>query len=156
MAVMALKNTVLKDWRRIDTRLVDLMARYGIGLLRGSLGVIFIWFGLLKILGLSPVVELVAHTVYWFPPQIFIPILGWWEMMVGVGLLLCFAMRFTLFLFWAQLAGTLLVLVILPDVAFRSGNPLLLTLEGEFVVKNLILITAGIVIGGTVRRLDRR
>ncbi len=132
------------------------MARYGVGLLRGSLAVIFVWFGLLKVLGLSPVAGLVAHTIYWFSPEVFIPILGWWEIVVGVGLLLHFALRLTLFLFWLQLIGTFLVLVFLPDVAFQGGNLFLLTLEGEFVIKNLILITAGIVIGGTIRPYHHR
>jgi uncharacterized membrane protein YkgB len=151
-----MKNNFSKDWKRFDARLVGFMARFGIELLRGSLAIIFIWFGLLKVLGLSPVAGLVAHTVYWFPPEIFIPILGWWEIIVGFGLLLHFALRLTLFLFWLQLIGTFLVLVFLPHVAFQRANPFLLTLEGEFVIKNLILITAGIVIGGTIRPQEKR
>jgi hypothetical protein len=61
-------------------------------------------------------------------------------------------MRLILLLFWLQMAGTFLVLVLQPDVAFQGGNPLLLTTEGEFVIKNLVLITAGLVVGSTVRR----
>jgi putative oxidoreductase len=41
---------------------------------------------------------------------------------------------------------------VLPDVTFRDGNPFLLTVEGEFVVKNLVLIAAALVVGTTVRR----
>jgi hypothetical protein len=52
----------------------------------------------------------------------------------------------------AQLLGTFLVLLVQPEVAFQDGNPLLLTVEGEFVIKNLVLITAGMVVGTTVRR----
>ncbi len=103
-------------------------------------------------IGLSPVAELVANTVNWMPPQFFVPFLGVWEMFVGFGLLFNWNLRLTLFLFWLQLAGTFLVLVVQPDTAFQSGNPLLLTTEGEFVVKNLILITGGLVVGSTVRR----
>ena len=74
-----------------------------------------------------------------------------WEIAVGVGLLFAVALRLTLFLFWLQMAGTFLVLVAKPAIAFQGGNPLLLTTEGEFVIKNLVLIAAGLVVGGTVR-----
>jgi hypothetical protein len=56
-------------------------------------------------------------------------------------------MRIALPLLVLQMAGTFLVLVILPGIAFRDGNPLLLTVEGEFVVKNLVLFSAALVIG---------
>ena len=138
-------------WQRMDAAMVGFMAAWGIRLLRICLGVVFIWFGALKALGHSPVVSLVIAVVPWFPPNVFVPVLGVWEILVGVGLLFAVALRLTLFLFWLQMAGTFLVLVAKPDIAFQGGNPLLLTTEGEFVIKNLVLIAAGLVVGGTVR-----
>ena len=135
--------------------MVAFMAAHSVRLLRVSLAVVFIWFGFLKVIGNSPVAELVARTVYWVPPERFLPFLGAWEMVVGLGLLCAVALRLTLFLFWLQLAGTFLVLVLRPDVAFQQGHPLLLTTEGEFVIKNLVLIAAGLVVGGTVERNRR-
>jgi uncharacterized membrane protein YkgB len=134
----------------IDSAVTGFMERYGVTLLRVSLAVVFIWFGMLKVVGRSPVAELVASTVYFLPGRIFVPILGVWETVIGVGLLLRVAVRFTLFLFFAQMAGTFLVLIVHPERAF-AGNLLLLTTDGEFVIKNLVLISAGLVIGGTVR-----
>jgi uncharacterized membrane protein YphA (DoxX/SURF4 family) len=128
------------------------MAAQGIPILRVCLGLVFVWFGALKLLGKSPVVELIAHTVSWFPAAVFVPFLGAWEVAVGIGLLLGRALRVVLLLFWLQMAGTFLVLVVNPGVAFQDGNLLLLTMEGEFVIKNLVLIAAGLVVGGTVRR----
>jgi hypothetical protein len=61
-------------------------------------------------------------------------------------------LRLTLALFWLQMAGTFVSLVVLPERAFQDGNPLLLDVTGEFIVKNLVLIAAGLVIGSTVRR----
>lgn len=142
-------------WDRIDRVMVRFMDTYGAELLRVSVAVVFIWFGLLKLIGRSPVYDLVARTVYWVSPEAFVPLLGVWEVAIGMGLLFRFALRVTLFLFWLQLAGTLLVLVVRPDIAFQHGNPLLLTTEGEFVVKNLALISAGLVIGATVQRKGR-
>ena len=145
-------NTFRAFWEELDQRMIRLMSGYGIRLLRVCLGTVFLWFGVLKVLGQSPVAELIAHTVYWFPADRFVPLLGVWEIVVGVGLLLGRALRVVLFLFWLQMAGTFLVLVVKPDVAFQGGNPLLLTTEGEFVITNLVLIAAGIVVGGTVQR----
>ena len=139
-------------WDRVDRGMVRFMTAFGTRILRVCLGVVFVWFGLLKVIGKSPVAALVAQTVYWVPPQAFVPFLGMWEMGVGIGLLCARAMRLTLLLFWLQMAGTFLVLVLRPDIAFQGGNPLLLTTEGEFVIKNLVLIAAGLVVGGTVRR----
>lgn len=140
------------QWDRFDRAMIAFMTAYGARLLRVALAVTFIWFGALKVAGLSPVADLVAQTVYWLPPALFVPFLGWWEVVVGVGLLFGVALRLVLLLFWLQMAGTFLVLVLRPELAFQSGNPLLLTVVGEFVVKNLVLIAAGLVIGSTVPR----
>ena len=148
------KSSFKPRWERIDRWMVGFMDTYGTELLRISVAVVFIWFGLLKIVERSPVYDLVARTVYWVSPDFFVPFLGVWEVVIGVGLLFRLALRLTLFLFWLQLAGTFLVLVLRPDIAFQYGNPLLLTTEGEFVIKNLVLIAAGLVIGGTVQRKD--
>ena len=138
-------------WQRVDAAMVGFMAAWGIRLLRVCLGVVFIWFGVLKVSGHSPVVALVAAAVPWFPPETFVPFLGVWEILVGAGLLFRVALRLSRLLFWLQMAGTFLVLVLRPDIAFQHGNLLLLTTEGEFVIKNLVLICAGLVVGSTVQ-----
>jgi putative oxidoreductase len=140
---------------RIDRRIVGFLDRWGIPALRVSLGLVFVWFGALKILQVSPVADLVARTVYWVDPSWFVPVLGVVEVIIGVGLVAGRALRTVLALFWLQMLGTFLVLVIQPDVAFQRRNPLLLTVEGEFVVKNLVLLTAGMVVGSTVRKREK-
>lgn len=146
------RSSVLDLFERLDAVVVRWMSRWGILLLRAALGMIFIWFGGLKIFRVSPVSDLVAQTVYWVSPKFFVPFLGVWELIVGLGLLFGICLRTVLFLFFLQMAGTFLVLVMRPEVAFQGGNPLLLTTVGEFVVKNTVLISAGLVIGSTVRR----
>jgi uncharacterized membrane protein YkgB len=136
---------------RIDRRIVSVLARWSVPVLRVSLGAVFIWFGALKVFEVSPVTDLVASTVYWVDPDWFVPALGVVEMLIGLGLVLAWGLRIVLFVFLLQMVGTFGVLVIRPDVAFRDGNPLLLTVEGEFVVKNLVLLSAGLVVGSTVR-----
>ena len=151
-------ETAERAWHRVqafDERLLALLDRAALPLLRISLGVVFVWFGALKVAGQTPVAELVADTVYWLDPESFVVVLGLFEMAVGVGLLLGRALRIVLALFVLQMLGTFLVLVVQPDVAFQSSNPLLLTTEGEFVVKNLVLLSAGIVIGSRLRALPK-
>ena len=137
---------------RIDLMITSFLRRWSIPALRVSLGVVFIWFGAMKGFDVTPVADLVASTVYWFDPGWVVPVLGIFEVIVGIGLLFRFALRLVLGLFALQMIGTFLVLALLPEVAFDGGNPLLLTVEGEFVVKNLVLLSAGMVVGATIRR----
>ena len=135
---------------RIDAPIANWMDKYGQLLLRYSLATVFIWFGILKPLGISPANELVRRTVYWLPSETFIPILGWWEVAIGVCLLFRPLLRFAILLLFLQMPGTILPLILLPEVCFTQF-PFGLTLEGQYIIKNLTLISAGIVIGGTVR-----
>jgi uncharacterized membrane protein YkgB len=137
---------------RMDRVVIPFLRRVAVPVLRISLGVVFVWFGLLKFFEVSPVSELVARTVYWVDPDVIVPMLGAFEVTVGMLLLLGRALRLTLFLFVLQMLGTFLTFFVLPNVTFRDGNPFLLTVEGEFVVKNLVLISAALVVGTTVRR----
>ena len=139
----------------IDQHIAGWMEYYGHFLLRISLGIVFIWFGGLKLLGVSPANQLVARTVYWFPPESFIPILGWWEITIGIGLLFRTFIRVTLFLLFLQMPGTMLPLILLPEVCFDK-NLFALTMEGQYIIKNLVLVSAAIVVGGTVRTQDKK
>ncbi|MDP8958840.1 MAG: YkgB family protein [Actinomycetota bacterium] len=139
-------------FEQFDRLVVAQLERWSVTLLRVSLGIVFLWFGALKVLDVTPVAELVASTVYWVDPGWFVPLLGAVEMLVGLGLLVRRALRAVLAVFLVQMAGTFLVLVIQPEVAFSEGNPFQLTTEGEFVIKNLVLLSAGLVVGSTVRR----
>lgn len=71
-------------------------------------------------------------------------------MVIGLGLIAGRGLRLVPGLFAAQMAGTFLVLVVQPEIAFQGGNPLLLTVEGEFAVKNLVLLAAGMAVGAQV------
>ena len=132
--------------KEIDRFLIDTLTRLSLPALRISLGIIFIWFGALKPFGDSPAVDVITKTVYWFDPDIFIPILGVWEMAIGLCLLYAPFIRAGLFLLALQMPGTFLPLIILPEDCFID-IPFNLTLEGQYIVKNLVLIGAAIVVG---------
>ncbi|MDQ2586932.1 hypothetical protein CKY47_23680 [Saccharothrix yanglingensis] len=130
---------------RLDAR-ADALRALSVPLLRGSLGVVFVWFGALKVAGATPVADLVARIVPWLDPGAFVFALGVLEVVLGVALVVGRRLRWVALLVVLHLAGTFLVLVVQPAAAFRAGNPLLLTMTGEFVVKNLVLITAALVV----------
>lgn len=138
------------------TALGQPLARASLPLLRISLGVVFIWFGALKFSSSSPVGELVAHTVAFLPAAVAVPALGAFEVLLGVGLLVGRHLEVVALLMIAHLSGTFLVLVTQPSIAFQHGNPFMLTMTGEFVVKNVVLITAGFVLATLRPTGDRR
>jgi uncharacterized membrane protein YkgB len=140
-----------KYFRKIDTSLTDWMARFGPKFLRIGLGIIFFWFGMLKFFpGVSPAEELVRNTIYFIDPDIFIPVLAAWETLIGLGLITGKLMRLTLLLLFLQMPGTALPLILLPEVVWNTF-PFGLTIEGQYIIKNLVLIGAGLVLGGTLR-----
>ncbi|MFI9009150.1 DoxX family protein [Actinosynnema sp. NPDC053489] len=125
--------------------------RWSLPGLRISIGVVFVWFGLLKVTGSSPVAELVGAAVPWVDRGLLVPALGWFEVVLGVALLLGRLPRLTLGLVVAHLAGTFVVFVQAPALVMTGGNPLLLTANGEFVLKNVVLICAALVLLGQAR-----
>jgi len=141
--------------RQLDNLIVELMGRIGLPFLRLGIGIVFIWFGLLKPLGLSPAAELLAKTVYWWTPEVVVPALGWWEVAIGVTFLIPQLTRVAIFLLVIQMPGTFLPLVLLPEVCF-TVFPFGLTLEGQYIVKNLVIIGAALVIGSSVENTRRQ
>jgi len=134
------------------------MRRWGTLALRVSLGIIFIWFGALKPLGISPAEPLVIATVGWLPlfdAPVWVGIIGWWEVAIGVTFLFRRTLRVAIALLALQMAGTFMPLVLLPEVTFQAGHlPYGPTIEGQYIIKNLLILSAALVVGGTVRRTD--
>jgi uncharacterized membrane protein YkgB len=132
---------------KFDLNLIQFLNKISMPALRISLGIVFFWFGALKIFGESPANEVITKTIYWFNPDIFIPVLGVWESVIGICLLVPSFIRVGLFLLALQMPGTFLPLIPLPEVCFQSV-PFNLTLEGQYIVKNLVLIGAAMAVGG--------
>lgn len=121
-------------------------------LVRIPIFIIFFWFGFLKIIDLSPAQELVQDTVYWMPflsAEIWTHIIGFWEVLIGVFFLFKKTTLIAMILLLIQMCGTFLPLVILPEITFQDSNPFLPTLEGQYIIKNIIIITAALIIGRT-------
>jgi uncharacterized membrane protein YkgB len=148
---------MLKSFDRIDKSVTGWMSRYGITFLRISLGIVFLWFGVLKFFpGASPAMQLATKTISVLSfglvkPNVSIILLALLETLIGLGLLTRTFLRATLFLLFAQMIGTITPLFLFPNETFNS-IPFEPTLEGQYIIKNIVLISAGIVIGSTVRK----
>jgi len=132
------------------------MARHGLLLLRLSLAFVFLWFGALKFLpGGSPAEDLATRTLSVLTggriaPDLALVLLAVWECLIGLGLLTGRFLRATLLLLFVQILGTLTPLLLFPQEVF-ARFPFMPTLEGQYIIKNLVLISAGVVLGATVR-----
>jgi uncharacterized membrane protein YkgB len=147
---------ISKRFDSLDGRITEWMARHGVTLTRLALGLVFLWFGAIKLVpGWSPAADLAVRTIDHLTfgmvgPETSLPVLAVWESAIGLGLLTGKLLRATLLLLFVQMLGTLTPLVIFPSETFVAF-PYAPTLEGQYIVKNLVLVTAGIVVGATVR-----
>ena len=143
-------------FERVDVSVTNWMARFGIKLLRVSLGIVFFWFGALKFFpGLSPAQDMATRTIDilafgLIPPHVSFLVLATWECLIGIGLILGLFMRATLLLLFLQMLGTLTPIFFFPQEIF-TRIPYAPTLEGQYIIKNMVLISAGLIIGATVR-----
>ncbi len=140
----------------LDIRITTWMAAHGVRLTRIALGIVFLWFGIIKFVpDWSPAAGLATRTIDRLSfglvgPEVSLPLLASWESLIGLGLLTGRYLRATLLLLFAQMPGTLTPLVLFPEETFRAF-PYAPTLEGQYIIKNLVLIGAALVVGATVR-----
>ena len=119
-------------------------------LVRIPIFIIFFWFGFLKIMDLSPAQQLVKDTVYWMPflsAESWTHVIGVWEVLIAICFLFKRTTLIAMILLFLQMSGTFLPLLILPEITFQNSNPFLPTLEGQYIIKNIIIITAALMIG---------
>jgi uncharacterized membrane protein YkgB len=137
-----------------EIRIAAWMERHGYRLLAIALGIVMIWFGMLKPLGMSPAEALVAKATAWIPIPGFLYVLAAWEIAIGVCFLFKRLHRFALILLFLHMPGTMLPLITLPEDTWVHF-PIGLTLEGQYIIKNLVLVAAAIVLGGKLRHRMR-
>jgi uncharacterized membrane protein YkgB len=140
-----------RQFDTIDKAVTKWMAQHGITLLRISIGIVFFWFGALKLFPeLSPAENLIRESITFLPMNVFLPFLAVWEMAIGLGFITGRFMRLTILLLFLQMPGTISPVFLRPDLVWHVF-PFGLTLEGQYIVKNLVIISAALVVGATVR-----
>lgn len=150
MALLGGSPAWVERVREVDALVAGWMERVGHTAHRLTLGLLFVWLGLLKQGGWHTGTSLIGSVVYLGPPEVTVPLLGLWEVAIGVGLLWPRMVRIAILLLAVRLPGTLLALAIHADVAFE-GSLLVPTVAGQFLIKDLLLFSSALVIGGAVR-----
>ena len=150
---MVKRQDIIKNY---DGPITEWMARWSMPFLRVSVGIVFLWFGILKFFpGLSPAQDLAIRTIDILTfgilgDSLIIYTLAIWETLIGIGLVFKIYLRETLALLFLQMIGTITPIFFFPGEVFTQ-IPYGLTLEGQYIIKNMVVISAGIALGATVR-----
>ena len=132
---------------KLDTTITAWMNRNGLLLLRISMGIVFIWFGVLKFFpGVSAAQDLAIRTIELLTfglvsEVLIINGLALWEVVIGVGLISGKFLKATLLLLLLQMIGTFTPIFLFPSEVFNQ-IPYAPTLEGQYIIKNIVIITS--------------
>jgi uncharacterized membrane protein YkgB len=136
----------MADIRTIDIRLIRFFQRISVPVARISLFVVFFWFGLLKVLGLSPAGSLVHalfdQTIHFMSFDTFYLLFALFECLIGILFLIPGAERVVLPLLLFHIVTTFMPLVYLSGETWQA--PFVPTLAGQYIIKNLVIIAAAI------------
>jgi len=127
----------------------------GIMLLRISVGIVFLWFGFLKYFGnFSPAEDLASRTISfltfgYMESEISMPLLATIECIIGLGIITKKHMKYVIPLLYFQMAGAILPLFLFTSETWQSF--FVPSLEGQYIIKNAVLITAAIVLDATAK-----
>ena len=132
------------------------LSQNAMNLLRISIGIIYVWFGALKFFpNLSPADQLAKDTIYLItfgliPNNISIILLALWETLLGVVLIVGVWRRAVFYILLLHMACTFVPLFFFVDVSF-TNSPYAFTLVGQYIMKNLIIICAALVLNAYAR-----
>ncbi len=129
-----------------DEKVIRFVRRISVPFARVALFIIFFWFGILKVFELSPagplVINLLERTIPFMEPELFLRLFGGYEMLIGIIFLIPNRERAAIALLVPHMIMTFGPLVFLPQVTW-SGF-LVPTLEGQYIIKNLVIIAAAL------------
>ncbi len=129
-----------------DRRLIRFFRKISEPSARIALFIVFFWFGILKVVGLSPanglVLRLFQETIPWMSFGTFIILFGLLECLIGVLFLIKGTERVVIPLLLIHMITTFLPLILLPEIGWQRF--LVPTLEGQYIIKNVVLIAAAI------------
>lgn len=146
---------IVNSYLRLEEKVCDFAKKHSLTLLRYAFALIYFWFGWLKLLGLSPADELVYRSVEWLEAPHFILFLALWEIIIGISFAVRKLNRLALWMFFLKIPGTFLPLITSPELCF-TVFPYGLTLEGQYIFKNLIMVAAAFVIVASLQGSKRR
>lgn len=148
-----LERTVRKDLAAIGAEVermfLTFVEEHSLTMLRYSMVVVYIWFGLLTATGTSATAGLIADIFPFIPRTVFLVGLGGWEIAIGLALLSRRTLRLAVVLLGAHAAVVMLPLVVLPSVTF-SYFPYGPSFEGVYIIKDWVLLGGAMTVAGSL------
>ncbi|GIW66315.1 MAG: hypothetical protein KatS3mg095_0213 [Candidatus Parcubacteria bacterium] len=143
-------------FKKLDEKIIEFLRKVWRPLSRISLFIVFFYFGFLKVLGYSPATPLVEalfqKTLNFFPFSYFIAFFGLFEILIGLTFIIPSLERVAIFLLMIHMITTFMPLILLPQITWQKF--LVPTLEGQYIIKNLVIIALAFVIGAHLRKLE--
>lgn len=144
--------------KNLDLRLIRLFQHLFEPLARFGLFVVFFWFGFLKVIGLSPasglVQRLFENTIPFISFDLFLVLFGLFECLIGILFLIKGLERLVIPLLFIHMITTFGPLIYLPEETWQRF--LVPTLEGQYIIKNVVLIAAAIGIAAKLKPLTEK
>jgi len=132
--------------QKIDSKIIHFFRKAFLPSARFGLFVVFFWFGILKVVGLSPASDVVQRlfekTIPFMSFATFILLFGLFECLIGILFLIKGAERFVIPLLLVHMITTFGPLVFLPSETWQAF--MVPTLEGQYIIKNLVIIATAI------------
>ncbi len=147
-------SDLFERFDRLDTRLNQWLVAYSIPVLRIALGGIFLAFGLLKFFpGLSPIEDLAIRTTEALSFGLVsgrgaMVVIATLECLIGLLFVTGRFLRVGVWLLGAQMLGAMSPLVLFPGELF-PGSLYTPTLAAQYIIKDVVLVAAGMVIAST-------
>jgi uncharacterized membrane protein YkgB len=141
---------------KMDSSIIRFVQRISMPLARVAIFVIFFWFGLLKVVGASPatplVLKLLKSTLPHVDPATFLIFFGLFEMLIAILFLFPRFMRIVMPLFLIHMVTTVMPLFLIPELAWEST--FVPTLEGQYMIKNLVLVALAFTIASNMKPMN--
>jgi hypothetical protein len=146
------------DTLRLDHRIILFFKKAFIPSARFALFVVYFWFGVLKLVGLSPATGLVhqlfTQTIHFMSFNTFYALFALFEMLIGILFLFPKVIRIAIPLLFLHMVTTILPLFTLPHITWQA--PLVPTLEGQYIIKNFVIMAIAIGIASHVHPLPEK
>ena len=141
----------------LDTYIIGNMRKAFLPSARFALFIVFAWFGALKVFGLSPATPLVealhSQLIPFIPFDQFYMAFGVYEVVIGLTFIIKGFERAAIALLFPHMISTALPLVFTPDMVWQGW--FVPTLEGQYIIKNTVLVSAAIGIASQLTPIRR-
>jgi uncharacterized membrane protein YphA (DoxX/SURF4 family) len=140
---------------KFDSKAIFFMRSYGERIERFLLGGYFLWFGLIKVFGGKSASSIIAKSIYWIDPTWGVPALGIWEALIGLCLMISQFQRVAILLLVLRIPGVVLALFFNYHTCFETSilEP---SIQGQYLIKQLTLIGAALVIGSSLKSHEEK